>query len=235
MPAPIFRLHKIPTERSEPYICIAGPDGCLWFCESGASKIARLDVNAGAFEEFAIPEAHAMPIGITPGADGNMWFCARKANKIGCVTMRGEMRLFPLPTPNAGPDGTLVGPDGNVWFSETDAGQIGRITREGEITEFKHGITPDSRPLSIAVRDGAIWFSEASAIASPHCARWRGHRVPPSEQRQPAARHGRAPRWQHLVRRDEHERARAHRSPGPDYRASREDAGLIPARRLRRA
>src|SRR5215468_4756778 len=76
---PAFRFHKIPSPNSEPYICIAGPDGRLWFCESGASTIGRLDAGTGSIDEFVLPEAGATPIGITPGADGAMWFCAKKA------------------------------------------------------------------------------------------------------------------------------------------------------------
>src|SRR5262249_46208632 len=90
---PAIRMHKIPTPKSEPYICIAGPDERLWFCESGASKIGRLDPQNCVIEEFDIPERDAMPIGITPGADGHMWFCARRANKIGRATMNGEITL----------------------------------------------------------------------------------------------------------------------------------------------
>jgi virginiamycin B lyase len=70
----------------------------LWFCESGTSKIGRLDVNNGKISEFNLPESEAMPIGITPGADGNMWFCAKKANKIGRVSMKGEIKLFEIPS-----------------------------------------------------------------------------------------------------------------------------------------
>ena len=132
-----FKMHKIPSANSQPYICVGGPDRQLWFCESGTSKIGRFNVTEASFIEFAIPEPNAMPIGITPGADGNMWFCAKKANKIGRIGLNGSIKLFPLPTSDAGPDGTLVGPDGNVWFSESDAGQIGRITPVGHITEFK--------------------------------------------------------------------------------------------------
>src|ERR1700749_258691 len=94
---PVFRLYAIPSQKSEPYICIAGPDRRLWFCESGASKIGRLDVDSGAFVEFALPEPNAMPIGITPGADGNLWFSAKKANNIGRVTLNGEITLFAVP------------------------------------------------------------------------------------------------------------------------------------------
>ena len=42
-----FRAHKIPTADSRPYICVEGPDGNLWFCESGASRIGRLNVAGG--------------------------------------------------------------------------------------------------------------------------------------------------------------------------------------------
>ena len=53
---PSFRFHKIPTPKSEPYICIEGPDDRLWFCQSGSSKIGRLDLESGAIDEFALPE-----------------------------------------------------------------------------------------------------------------------------------------------------------------------------------
>ena len=60
---PAMRMHKIPSPRSEPYICIGGPDGGLWFCESGASKIGRFDAKDFTFREFDIPVADAMPMG----------------------------------------------------------------------------------------------------------------------------------------------------------------------------
>ena len=152
---PLIREHKIPSPRSEPYICMEGPDAALWFCESGASKIGRFDPADSTFREFPLPVAGATPTGLTVGSDGNMWFCCKKANKIGRITMRGDITLFDLPTPNAGPDGTLNGPDGNVWFSESDANRIGRITPDGQVTEFSAGISPGARPLSIAERDGS--------------------------------------------------------------------------------
>src|SRR5690242_13764955 len=88
---PVIREHQIPSAKSEPYICMEGPDRALWFCESGASKIGRFDPADASFREFALPLDNAMPIGITVGGDGNMWFCAKKANKIGRITMRGDI------------------------------------------------------------------------------------------------------------------------------------------------
>ncbi len=128
---PLIREHRIPTDGSKPYIAVEGRDGCLWFCESGTSRIGRLDPNAYRFTEFALPTANATPIGIVAGPDGNLWFAEKSANQIGRITPRGEITEFPLPTPNAGPDAMQLGPDGNLWFSETEASQIGRITPDG--------------------------------------------------------------------------------------------------------
>ena len=112
-----IREHKIPSADSKPYIAAEGPDGALWFCESGAAKIGRFDPDSAAFTEFALSSKTATPIGIIAGGDGNLWFCQKAANRIGRITPRGEIAEFPIPSPYAGPDGIALGPDGNVWFS----------------------------------------------------------------------------------------------------------------------
>ena len=78
---PEIREHRIPTAASKPYIAIEGPDRCLWFCESGTSKIGRLDPNTSAFTEFDLPTPNATPIGITVGADGNLWFAEKTGTR----------------------------------------------------------------------------------------------------------------------------------------------------------
>ena len=45
---PVIREHRIPTPDSKPYIAVEGPDGNLWFCENGASKIGCFDPRTGA-------------------------------------------------------------------------------------------------------------------------------------------------------------------------------------------
>src|SRR5436190_15833692 len=86
-----IRTHRIPSPNSEPYICVPGPDGHLWFCESGASTIGRLNVTDYTFAEFKLPVENAMPIGIAADNADNLWFCAKKANKVGRITVRGEI------------------------------------------------------------------------------------------------------------------------------------------------
>ena len=111
---PQIREHRIPTQGSKPYIAVEGSDGALWFCESGASKIGRLDPKTYRFKEFALPTPNATPIGIIEGPDGAFWFAEKTGNKIGRITPDGKITEFPLPTPNAGPDAMMAGPDGNI-------------------------------------------------------------------------------------------------------------------------
>ena len=44
-PKVTIREYLIPTPNSGPYICVEGPDHCLWFCESLAGKIGRFNVD----------------------------------------------------------------------------------------------------------------------------------------------------------------------------------------------
>src|SRR5215207_7473807 len=97
---PTIREHRIPTEGSKPYIAVEGRDGCLWFCESGASKIGRLDPKDYSFKEFALPTPNATPIGIIPGPNDDFWFAEKTGNKIGRITLQGAITEFTLPTPN---------------------------------------------------------------------------------------------------------------------------------------
>jgi len=86
-----IREHKIPSAKAKPYIAVEGPDGALWFCENGASKIGRFDPDRQTFTEFALPARTAMPVGIAAGADGALWFTQKAANRIGRITTSGTL------------------------------------------------------------------------------------------------------------------------------------------------
>src|SRR5260221_12581549 len=87
---PTIREHRIPTTGSKPYIAVEGTDNCLRFCESGASKIGRLDPKTYSFKEVDLPTANATPIGIVVVPEGNLWFAGKSAAKIGGITPRGQ-------------------------------------------------------------------------------------------------------------------------------------------------
>src|SRR5438132_14400331 len=89
-------LHPIPTPDSKPYIIVFGPDQHLWLCESGTSKIGRLNPANGAFTEFATPTPDSRPIGITSAADGPLGFCETAATTTGRTPRSAPAPEFPL-------------------------------------------------------------------------------------------------------------------------------------------
>jgi virginiamycin B lyase len=154
---PTITEFLIPTSGSSPDGIAAGPDGALWFTESGG-KIGRITTD-GVITEFPVPTANSQPHGIAAGPDGAMWFTENYANQIGRITMAGVVTEFSIPTAG-GPWGIAAGPDGNLWFTGLGGQQIGRITTDGVISEFPvlasftHGIGP----FITSGPDGALWF-----------------------------------------------------------------------------
>jgi streptogramin lyase len=150
----------IPTPNSEPLRITVGPDGNLWFGESGANKIGRI-TPAGVLTEF--PTTAPMPDspgGICTGPDGNIWFMMLHA-KVGRMTPAGVATLFPMPSGISQLAGCVAGPDGAIWFTDPGFGKVGRVTTAGVITEFTPP-GPTSLPNSItAGPDGALWFTDS--------------------------------------------------------------------------
>jgi virginiamycin B lyase len=166
---PTVTEFTLPAGSSSPGMITAGPDGALWFTESG--KIGRI-TTAGTVSEFPAPAGGSD--GIAAGPDGALWFTEGGANKIGRMTMSGAVSEFPtlsttsnpvgLPNSSANPFGITAGPDGALWFTESLADKIGRITTAGIVSEFPlpHIQTVHDNPEGITKGpDGALWFTEA--------------------------------------------------------------------------
>jgi streptogramin lyase len=158
----------LPSAGSAPWGIATGPDGALWFTESGRSRIGRI-TTTGVVSEFAIPTPNSGPVGIASGPDATLWFAEDSAGKVGRITLAGEITEFPTGAFAVGDStGEIArGSDGNMWFTEWDAGQIGRITSAGVVTLFTIPDTPlqgaNLNPSDIAAGpDGALWFTEAN-------------------------------------------------------------------------
>jgi streptogramin lyase len=150
----------LPDSNSFPRGIVVGPDGALWFAESGTNKIGRM-TTSGAVTEFDLPTPGATPYDIASGPDGNLWFTENSVGQVGRITPAGVVTEFGLSSAFSSPTGITAGPDGNVWFTERSNGRIGRVTPTGTITEF---VTPTqaSGPTAIvAGPDGNLWFTEA--------------------------------------------------------------------------
>jgi streptogramin lyase len=150
---------------SNPWGITVGPDGALWFTESGGNenKVGRITL-AGTITEFPIPAGpFAGAEGITAGPDGNLWFVESARNTVTKLTTLGVFTEYPIPTASSSPNSIALGPDGNLWFTEQSGNNIGRITPRGAITEFAVP-TAMAQPWGItAGPDGAMWFTEAGS------------------------------------------------------------------------
>jgi sugar lactone lactonase YvrE len=158
----------LPTPGAQPYGIVRGPDGNIWFTESGANQIGRINPTTGIIQEFPIDSAGSdQAESITVGPDSNLWFTLTGTNKIGAMNpttgkMVGE---YGVPTANAGLAQIVADPaDGDLWFTEAAADQVGRINpATGAVAEFAVP-TAGAAPTAIAAaKDGNLWFIESNA------------------------------------------------------------------------
>jgi YD repeat-containing protein len=137
----------------EPFNIASGPDGNLWFTNSGtAGKIGKITPD-GTVTEYALLSAGG-PYGITPGPDGNVWFTNPTEAKVGKITPSGAINEYRVT--NGGERGITTGPDGNLWFV-TSQGVIGKSTTTGTITESR--IPGGAATAITAGPDGNLWFT----------------------------------------------------------------------------
>jgi len=90
----------------EPSGMAAGPDGALWFTNSGNNSIGRITTE-GKVINYAVTR-ESQPLGIAAGPDGALWFTNRY-NSIGRITTPAKISV----TPNSGAPGTAVDVSGN--------------------------------------------------------------------------------------------------------------------------
>jgi virginiamycin B lyase len=153
----------------------AGPDGALWFTNSGTfdpttktfigSSIGRI-TTAGVVTTYTDPTIHE-PQGVTAGPDGALWFTNTANSSIGRITTAGVVTTY-TDSSIVGPQDISTGPDGALWFTTSDTvggpigipGSIGRITTAGVVTNYTDPHVVE--PIGItAGPDGALWFADA--------------------------------------------------------------------------
>ena len=120
---------------AQPTDITTGPDGNLWFTDTGADAIGRI-TPTGTVTIFGGPGILA-PSDITAGPDGNLWFTSPYTDTVGRITTAGVVTDFTDPTISA-PQGIVGGPDGNVWFTNLDS--IGQITPAGVVVELHRSV-----------------------------------------------------------------------------------------------
>src|ERR1700746_3745303 len=101
-----FTKFILPTPASRPSAITTGPDGALWFTESGG-KIGRITTQ-GSIIELPI-KGDGILHSITQGPDGALWFTEFTSKKIGRISTAAtadDLQLMEFAVPgSAGPLG----------------------------------------------------------------------------------------------------------------------------------
>jgi virginiamycin B lyase len=169
------------TAARAPETVTTGPDGNIWFTESGdPGGLGRLNSD-GTVTEFTPGNtigftANRQPLGFTSGPDGAIWFTeAGDPGGLGRLNGNGNGNATVTEftssnttgfTANRAPFGITTGADGNIWFAERGgSGGLGRLNGNLTVTEFTPnnttGFTANRVPLGITTGpDGNIWFTE---------------------------------------------------------------------------
>jgi virginiamycin B lyase len=130
----------IPTLDSRPWGITAlyvGRDSYeIWFTESNAGKIGKLDETTGMISEYSIPTPDSGPRGIAASADGTIWFTEYNSGKLGRITRAGVITEFSTSSPSSGPFEITAGRAGDMWFTEQNAGRVGVMTPDLSLKEL---------------------------------------------------------------------------------------------------
>ncbi len=152
-----------------PYGITSGPDGKLWFVDSGNHEggtfVGRMSTS-GASSPSEVVQLPSPKLGLaaTLGPDGNMWVA--QDGQIDRVpvnaTATGQIEPFALGHGTGGYGSIVSGPDGRLWFGWNT--QLGAITTGGVVKEYETNSSTSVEGV-IAGPDGKLWYGEGNKIA----------------------------------------------------------------------
>ena len=149
----------IPPSGAFPKPIVAGPDGAVWYGDTLAHQIGRVDRQGDITKINIGGDAN----GIASGSDGNLWVA--EGNQLERITPAGVVTTFAIPFQFNSAGSITAGPDGALWYTEGVFNKIGRMTIDGSAQEF----SPPPRTFRnmgqiTAGPDGNLWFAAGSNI-----------------------------------------------------------------------
>ena len=163
-PKAVFTPITIPTTDSGPNgIALSSDGSTVWFTETTAAKIGRLDLATQMVTDYPLPNAMGAPIGIAAATD-SMWFTESGTNTIGQIaTADNSISEFPMMVGGA-PTGIARGADDAFWFTEASGNSIGQMTTTGAYNGGVPVLSMVAKPQGIALGpDKNLWFTEPAA------------------------------------------------------------------------
>jgi virginiamycin B lyase len=154
-PATITEI-PTPSPQSLPQGLDVAKDGSVFYTETAAGKIARLQ---GSYtREYPLPKS-ASP-NIVKVAEDGVWFTDAGNSAVGLLNPEsGAVVEYPVPS-GAPPNFLHITSDGAKWFTEPSG--VGRLSPSGVITEWHITLEKtDSHIEQISVDpSGFVWFTE---------------------------------------------------------------------------
>jgi virginiamycin B lyase len=165
----------LPTATSFPNGIVTGPDGALWFVETGSNAVGRITTD-GTITEYPIsfvPNVTPLLGAIAVGSDGALWFpegfTGNLPNNavIGRITTDGTISSFTIPQ-GYNPTAITAGPDGALYVvgccgPYADNG-IDRLTTAGTGAVIFGSNQLFGSDGIAAGPDGALWVTGGQAV-----------------------------------------------------------------------
>ena len=159
-------------------ILAAGPDGNVWFAEtggngngtSGVTTVGKIVASSGTITRYSVAtpsNGTAYIQDLSAGPNNTVWFAEAyySTKRIGKIGTDGSgLTWYDIPDSNSGAAALTTGSDGKIWFLENGGTRIGRIDTNGaNLTWFQvalGGVGTFSSVYDIKLGpDGNVWFS----------------------------------------------------------------------------
>jgi len=101
--------------------------GMVWFTESWADKIGRLNPTTGDVLEWPLPSG-GQPFALALAPDGSVWFSERSGDRIGHLELWSNTITEYQLGANTHPLDIGIDASGDVWFTTERANYIGRLS-----------------------------------------------------------------------------------------------------------
>jgi gluconolactonase len=146
-----------------------GPDGRLYFTESGTEGDPRVDVptpgrlfviDSSGDGEMLLERANVYPNGIAFDANGNLYWTESMGHRV-CRFENGQATTFSQLTDDHVPDGMAFAQDGRLFVCTTISGGLTVLSEDGEILEeIKLG-----EHATNCIFDGSMLYVTATKVA----------------------------------------------------------------------
>ena len=160
--------YPIPVETT-PYGMTTGPDGKIWFVDSGnhvgGTFIGRMATSGTILSSDLVKlPSSALGLAATLGPDGNMWVAQdSEIDKVPVgVSLTSEITEYPLGSGTGGYGSIVPGPDGRLWFGWNK--KLGAITTSGEVQGYETNSGTSVSGVTVGT-DGKLWYGAGNAIA----------------------------------------------------------------------